>query len=610
MIERGTIRPFKPSKTVLPKNCAVLDTETRGLYGEVELICIKVFKGELAGSKVVITSDKNQSAKEKFQKEILNYKWRSMHFFVHNVEFDLTKLFGNVFKHPDFVVLNAGSRFIKLTYYQGGREKKKNPIYFLDTYNLWVASLAKIGEDLGYPKTKTPDKFMSDPKTGKPNWNPETDTIDQKDIDYCFNDCEITQRIVETVAEILTPFNINLKLTAGACAKAIFKAIAFKKWFDYDIGIDETAREAYYGGRTETFNNGKGAGLAYGYDINSSYPNQMRNNVFPDPQDMKYRKAKTEKDVIGIMGGLEGWGNFTIEIPNMKVPPLPYRTDKLIFPTGTITGVWCFPEIRNAIKVGCKIVKCNWIVAGRRIESPFKEFVDLIYQKKSDAKDNGNDAVAELYKRFMNALSGKLGQRNPIMNDVVHSEDEVPDNTPFNCYDGVYILGKIPKERSEETIVAWIAYITSYARVQLHEALINGEPLYCDTDSVYTTVPFPDEWIDGLELGKWDKEHELTEWWFVSPKRYMYRDKDTGEVTKRMKGVPKDVVNKIKIAVFGDSQKLEYIKPVKSKTGLRRGLLPYTVEETTKQIKETGDSKRVFHLNGTSIPISISIPAI
>ena len=609
MQEPGKVRPFKPSKSILPKNCAVLDTETRGLYGEVELICIKVFRGQLAGETIVITSNKDKSAKEQFQTEILTRRWRGMHFYVHNVEFDLTKLFGNVFTHPDFIVFNAGSRFIKLTYYQGGREKKKNPIHFLDTYNLWVARLGDIGEALGFPKGETPNKFLSDETTGVANWKPETDTIDQKDIDYCLQDCNITQKIVETVADVLTPFRVSLKLTVGACAKAMFKSMAFKDWYNYDTGIDETAREAYYGGRTEVFNNSHATGTLYGYDINSSYPNQMANQRFPDPVNVKKCSPADYEDLLNNMKDgyheFEGWGEFTIEIPDMEVPPLPYRTDKLIFPTGTITGTWCFPEIRNAIKEGCKIIKCHWIVGGHSIESPFKEFIDLMYAKKSEAKDNGKNAIAELYKRLMNALSGKMGQRIPIMDEIVYNTDNVPSGVPFDCYNGVCVLREVPKERSEETFVQWVAYITSYARVQLHNALLIGKPSYCDTDSVYTDEPFPDKLVDPLELGKWDKEHELDEWWMVSPKRYVYKEKTTQEVTKCMKGVPKRIVEEISFETFGNSQHLEYIKPVKSKTGLRRGIEPYSVEEIAKHIKETGDTKRVFAADGTSKAIKI-----
>ena len=578
------IRQFKPVKGgVLPTKYGAFDCETEGLYGQAKLICLvipnqpdRVFKGD--------------NCVDEFIAEVTRPKYRGFHLYAHNLSFDLEKTFGkegNTLDNKKFTLIAAGTRLIKAIYHFEGNKT----LTLLDTLNLVPAtSLAEIGNDMGYKKLKTPEKWLSG--------DPVTEITDE-DIEYCIRDCKIVLKILDVYAEMLKPFKIKLKGTVGANAKAVWKAIELK-----DSGMflneekDERFRESYYGGRTEVFIRAFQKKRLYYYDINSMYPAAMMFNKFPNPDKLSY-----SKDLTKALKDDEGCAKLTVRIPDMAYPPLPYRSKKLIFPIGVITGTWNFPEIRLALDKGCEILEIHWVLSSPPLNSPFKQYVEYFMGLKIKFHKEGKKALRNLAKRMLNSLYGKFAQRIDVEDRYTH--EEPPMGVPYKKMgDNTYKLKNVDKERAMETVVCWSSYITSYARVMLYNFFPTSKGLYyCDTDSIVTDHELASELVHDTEFGLMSVEDIIDESYFVAPKRYAYKN-DKGKVIRKIKGVYKDVVKNIPLESFGQSIGVFYHKPYKTKTALSRGVKAYSKETVRKSLKTT-DDKRLFDAGGESVPIKI-----
>jgi len=98
------------------------------------------------------------------------------------------------------------------------------------------------------------------------------------------------------------------------------------------------------------------------------------------------------------------------------------------------------------------------------------------------------------------------------------------------------------------SVVFIASYITSKARLQLFQAIdvvrsIGGSVYYCDTDSIFTDVELPSSMTSESILGRWKKERNITRGVFWGSKTYIYESE--GKVIKKLKGIPRDVMNKI-----------------------------------------------------------------
>ena len=577
------IRKFKPVKGgFLPLKFGSFDCETEGLYGKAKLICLvlsdgteKVFRGE--------------DCVDKFLDHIIHRDFRGYHLYAHNLSFDLEKTFGerfgNSLDNKDMKLTLSGTKLIKAIF----TIDKKNKITLLDTFNLIPKKLADIGEDLGFKKFKTPDKWLS----GEP-----VNDINQKDIDYCLRDCNIVLKILELYKEMLGDFNIKLKVTEAANAKAIWKSIFVKdKTIFVNEEKDERFRESYYGGRTEVFIRRHEVKDLFYYDINSLYPSVMLNNKLPNPDKLKY-----SKDIVKALKDNEGCAKLTVRAPDINYPVLPLRTDKLIFPIGEFTGVWNFPEIRLALFKGYEIVNTHWILSSEPIDSPFDDYINYFMDKKIKYQKEGKKALTFLAKRMMNSLYGKFAQRIDTEERYTHDEPDI--GVPYKKLgNNTFKLKNINKERARETVVCWSSYITSYARCALYSFLPIDGLRYCDTDSIVIDQPLDNEVISPHEFGLMSLEDNVRESFYVAPKRYAYRN-TRNETIKKIKGIAKHISDAIPLKSFGYPIGVFYSKPFKMKTALQKDVQPYT-EEIMKKSLNVHDDKRIFSINGDSCPIKI-----
>lgn len=477
----------------------------------------------------------------------------------HNIAYDLNWIFDNFemfFKNEWNVEIDGQNkkhrRFYKKNIYRGGRlyEAKFHNLIFRDTFNLFPKSLADAGKVVGHAKKIDLRKKFETAK--------EPGIITEEDINYCLDDCIITYKILKQIEKWVEDHGGKLKRTIASTALTILRNYnpQFKNWAqDMNKGykkingkvevsglaeLDEKFRASYFGGRTETHAK-SGYNLFY-YDINSLYPYVMSDSKYhyPDPSTLFIFHGKIET----ALKQYEGMAHIKIQVPkNLKIPVLPYRVQKIegvsngkiIYPTGKFWGKWCFPEIRLALKMGCKILEVKEIICGHKMSSPFRDYVIDLYNERL-AKKALDDPTEELEKLYMNTSYGKFGEsdfENRIITmaemDLIIEEKEnallealesgVIDQAEFEyqksllIYDIViykgqeYVKYKTNPQRSRTTILALASYVTSHARCTTYDwyEKADFDVYYSDTDSIITSKILP----TGINLGEMKIEAEI-----------------------------------------------------------------------------------------------------
>lgn len=507
-----------------------------------------------------------------FKKEFKKKRYRNKIVYAHNAEYDLSCIYGNIYELDPGAIFNG--KFISCG---------NGVCRFADSFNLLPTSVKKLGEILGLQKGELGHNYESDA------------TKIHDDINYCIRDCEIVYKSLAKMFADLEP-----SFTIGSLSLKLFRS----KYLTNSIKIDPAADqffEALYGGRTEAFRLGECNASVY--DINSAYPYVMKEKTFIDPGSLRTIKNPPHELVEKIMRVGEGFINATVYVePTEKLPALPFRTnDRLIFPCGEFAGSWTFPEIKNAIAhTQTKIIKIHKIVYGKRIESPFKDFVNDLYTLRNNTND---EFERYYYKLYMNNLYGKLIQRAreefrfcktqreswQFMKERKLRKAELIEVT------GGFFLRFETNRIFSHTIAPWGAYVTAYVRVMLHEMMrANLSSLvYCDTDSVFIEKNMR---MNSKDLGGWKREEKK----IINVrtlKDYVYID-EKGLEKQMLKGVKKDAIQ-----LDPEANVFRYKRMIRTRESFRRtdNLPPGTFIEQLKLL--TGDySKRQVFKDGTTKP--------
>jgi hypothetical protein len=487
-------------------------------------------------------------------------KLRGYTMFAHNLSgFDGLCLFGDpaeFFGRDNYLM--KGSKWILAVYKMGTytykKEKKegKYTVRFADSLNIFQTSIEKMGEALGFPKGVTPEKF----KTGD-----RSQGLTEEDFVYCEQDTEI---LLQALLALQTELG-ELRPTAPSIAMHYFQRHFLKGKYWIDREKDSHFRDAYYGGRVEVYRMSQIPLINFTYDINSLYPYVMRDGTFPNPNTMRHIEKPDLECFLSILETCEGMAKLTVRTEHTEIGYLPIKRPdkKVIFPEGLFTGSWCFPEIRYALATGkVEIEEIHYVTYGERMDSPFKDFVDFCYPRKS----NGKGFVRELYKLIMNSLYGKFCEFHgfneyysfhfdPEMFEMLRLKfgpDKVewlplhPDSEAgyFRCLESE----DNPRTKgpfTEHTIYAWGSYVTSLARVENAQwqdkiRALGIECFYTDTDSFFTDSKLPQEWVHSKELGKLKLEAKL-------PIIRMYGNKDYQRLNhiRQTKGVARGEANKL-----------------------------------------------------------------
>lgn len=401
------------------------------------------------------------------------------HVWACNTEYDLLNLFG----------IRAATA-LTLQYVSSGLMRatmQEADIVFYDTLRHWPMSVDAMGKYIGKPKMKD---YLSDKVTPKL-------------IDACRRDTEIVFDFVKKM--LLNYSNLGLKI------KSTLPAMAMQYWQNnfnhYDLPrirkeTRKKFREGYYGGRVEVFRFRPLNGPVYHYDVNSLYPFVMAKYLYPDITKRERETSKPDFEKYGMAA-------IDIEIPYHNIPCLPYRSDKeIMFPYGKISGVYCYPEIRQAIRDGGKILKINWAIEYDNGIEPFAGYVNACYKKRMAS---GTDLDKTFWKLMMNSLYGKFGSKDSLLTLSNDREFTITSASRFSN-------------------VIWAAYVTCYARLTLLEKLRQVKTVYyTDTDSIFT----PDDMKTGNGLGELKLEGVYSQAEFFGNKVYVVDD------TYRARGIPR-----------------------------------------------------------------------
>lgn len=433
----------------------------------------------------------------------------------HNLEYDLVNEFGDYYP------------FLSLTYLHGRliTAKYKN-VTFIDSFNHYRMSLAKVGDAFGIKKL----------------------AFDINSVDYVCTDAYICLKAMTFTRDYIESLGGELGSTAGSSAMSVWRAMSDDEWL---LGPFDNPwlRKGYYGGRTEIFRR-RTAGKPFldadgqiqteekadgtwkmkrhedirGYDVNSMYPFCMMGD-FP----VMWGEDPTMKKVKGM-------AEITVKVPtDQYVGPLVYRDEhqRLVYPVGIFRGIWTYDEIRYAESLGATVMQVHKGVGGNVMDKPFRHYVNTIYKKR---KESTNQAEREALKVILNSLYGKLAARNVVTrvvskyNLLKSGSKRINDVQWINGHRGLLdFFTPQPKYVN----VLWGAMITANARVLLTKYLRMVDPeklVYCDTDSIYvhdTELPLSTE-LGGLKLEKTAKEMDI-----YQPKVYRLDD------AYKAKGVPK-----------------------------------------------------------------------
>lgn len=134
---------------------------------------------------------------------------------------------------------------------------------------------------------------------------------------------------------------------------------------------------------------------------NSLYPFVMEKYKFPDPNTLR---TSTANDITRIKQ-YEGMSFIRVFSPRMRYPYLPFRTPtKLIFMSGTFEGWYTHFEIREAVKLGYKILRVYKTYSYKKTCLPFKDYVETLYNKRKEYKKQ-NSSMEFVTKMFLNCFT-------------------------------------------------------------------------------------------------------------------------------------------------------------------------------------------------------------
>jgi hypothetical protein len=353
-----------------------------------------------------------------------------------NAEYDLINLFGG----------ECLGKLNTLQYVSSGLLRATNTqrhITFLDTLRHWPMSVEQMGGYLGLAKLEA--DFLS--------------------VEYCRRDTEIVWHFVDAMLDRYRALGLVVKSTLPSMALQLFQKKFFRKPFTVlPSFLVEKYREGYYGGRVEVYRFGYVEGPIRHYDVNSLFPSVMVDGAFPRLE--QYANTRNPD------WNKEGMAELTITVPEMEYPPLPMRgAEDMVYPWGTMRGMWPYPEIRQALADGATIKRVHAAYEHERGPTPFRSYVEYCYQQRSRSQHEMDNVV---WKLFMNSLYGKFGQRAEL--DMI--------------YDDQFM--KIESEPSPAANVIWAAYVTCLARLRLLSYLRQTTACYyTDTDSLFTPDLLP-----------------------------------------------------------------------------------------------------------------------
>ena len=224
---------------------------------------------------------------------------------------------------------------------------------------------------------------------------------------YCINDSIYAKVLMEKRDESffkLLDFRIRKWISPAYLAeKALIKKnIQLPLFASLAYSQQEFIYACSFGGRFEMCKRGF-LGNTWTYDINSAYPEAMRN--LPDFSDGRWVQGKTIHPLAAA-----GFYEIECNIPeDVYIAPFPFMIKgKLIFPTGHFITRATLPELQACRKPEWyKILSSEQFIQNTD-HKPLKKIMESLYAERQKLKSNG-DASEYILKIILNSTYGKFG---------------------------------------------------------------------------------------------------------------------------------------------------------------------------------------------------------
>lgn len=443
--------------------------------------------------------------------------------FAHNLSFDFLGVFGDSDYMKDFYIIQRGSDFISATSYVHNGiftpfkiDKNDIKIMFHDTMSFFKGNLKSVGKIIGIEKKEYSDIG------NKPQNKKQYDDL----VKYNIRDSKICTEFVNFLQDGFNDLGCNIKSTIASTSLDLFKRRFLKeKLYSPTIKQIEIMIKGYYGGRTEILKRGYNNEKINIYDFNSVYSSVMKKSLYPHPNFMRYCRNVSKVQ----LNDYEGVTYVEMQKDSKDLPFLQIKHDnKLIFPDGIIKGFYTHKEIRTAIEYNYKLLKIGKGFYSKKVFSPFKDFVDLLYNKRLEYKKQ-NSPMEIIPKILLNSLYGKfatrLDNKTELKNSIylTHEDIETAQEIGDSNY---YRVKKVYNDKNKPAFINPILsiYTTANAREKLYRAIhdISDDVFYMDTDSIFTTKSLN----NSSRLGDLKLEYTANEYYLVKPKFYALKIKD------------------------------------------------------------------------------------
>lgn len=229
---------------------------------------------------------------------------------------------------------------------------------------------------------------------------------------YNEEDNRILYDAIAKLEEDLIGLGGELKSTIASCAMRLFRGKFLKQEIPTHPKVNRIARLAYCSSRVEVLSHVL-EGPANGLDFNSSFPWSMTK---PQPGFFlgAYRKWK-EEDATAIV-------RAEVEVPPMHIPPLPYRSFKLVrdkrtgrevpkggrayFPVGRWWGWFNGNDLQFLLRTGGRIRQVSQCLRFLNFDD-LAAYVEVLYDMRKKETDPFRRL---LLKYLLNSCYGKFGE--------------------------------------------------------------------------------------------------------------------------------------------------------------------------------------------------------
>ena len=515
---------------------AALDTETIGLDGELSIVQLyhelwdepRIYENVSDALEYIFSMNEKILSKTIWYSHNAEYDWRYM--FEAFRRYDDEFLFQPMERTAGkFFQINVNS---KTESSPSGRPKKIT--IFRDSMALFSSSLKEFTRNFA-PQFEKQDIGLAYQNFERSN---------SVHIDYAKNDVlGLVAAVIRFDEIVYDKYGVHIKGTIASTAfQAMLRFLPEDEYHNRQSTLAEQFfRKSYYGGRVQLSCIPCCSYVrVVVYDINSSYPAQMRLGV---PKGRAVSVWEYRKDCPGLY-------HVIASVPDdLLWPMIPHRNgNKLSFPTGTFETWVTSLEIDYASCLGCAFKILDGYIFLDGLTECFNDFVDVCEGLRTEYKGTPTEIVIKL---MQNSVYGKFGTK-PEGREVMLSFGEVPDDfLPIMDEETGDLLPNLyfknePRD-AEYMMPHYAAWITANARIALDRAirLAGAENvLYGDTDSIHTTpagaVRLNETDVVGKRYGQFKLEKTYVEARYHAGKSYtaIIEGKEAEGIKVVCKGIP------------------------------------------------------------------------